>query len=78
MDQPAILRQYMRHTAQINSGSTVTQTILRSLQFAMTEPKGPVYVWARREIMGELLCDIAGSCTHHTNFISRGRARSTT
>ncbi|RDB15268.1 Benzoylformate decarboxylase [Hypsizygus marmoreus] len=52
-DQTAIVRQYMRCTSQISSGSTVSQTIRRSLQIAMSDPKGPVYLWARREVMEE-------------------------
>ncbi|KAF8875309.1 thiamine pyrophosphate enzyme, N-terminal TPP binding domain-containing protein [Infundibulicybe gibba] len=52
-DQAAIVRQYMRYTSQIHSGSTVSQVVRRSLQIAMSEPKGPVYLWARREAMEE-------------------------
>ncbi|KAE9400052.1 thiamineeeeeeeeeeeeeeeeeeeeeeeeeeeeeeeeeeeeeeeeeeeeeeeeeeee diphosphate-binding protein [Gymnopus androsaceus JB14] len=52
-DQTAIVRQYMRYTAQINSGKNVAQVVKRALQIATTEPKGPVYLWARREVMEE-------------------------
>ncbi|THH04613.1 hypothetical protein EW145_g5391 [Phellinidium pouzarii] len=52
-DQSAIVRQYMRFTGQINSGKNVSQVIRRGLQLAMSEPKGPVYLWARREVMEE-------------------------
>lgn len=55
VDQPQIVRQYMRHVGQINSGVAVAQTVRRALQIAVTEPKGPVYVWARREAMEEML-----------------------
>ncbi|KAF5374135.1 hypothetical protein D9615_008882 [Tricholomella constricta] len=54
-DQSAIVRQYMRFTSQIESGSTISQTVRRSLQIATSEPKGPVYLWARREVMEEEL-----------------------
>lgn len=53
LDQPTIVRQYMRHTAQINSGINVGQVIMRALQFAQSDPPGPVYLWARREVMEE-------------------------
>ncbi|KXN85069.1 Benzoylformate decarboxylase [Leucoagaricus sp. SymC.cos] len=56
-DQPAIVRQYMRHTAQFNSPATIPQAVRRGLQFATSEPKGPVYLWARREIMEEEVDD---------------------
>ncbi|KAF9476193.1 thiamine diphosphate-binding protein [Pholiota conissans] len=52
-DQSAILRQYMRHTAQINSAKTVEKSIKRALQIATSSPSGPVYLWARREVMEE-------------------------
>ncbi|KAF8073386.1 thiamine pyrophosphate enzyme, N-terminal TPP binding domain-containing protein [Lyophyllum atratum] len=52
-DQAAIVRQYMRFTSQISSGSTASQFIRRSLQIATSDPKGPVYLWARREVMEE-------------------------
>ncbi|EMD39506.1 hypothetical protein CERSUDRAFT_131900 [Gelatoporia subvermispora B] len=52
-DQSSIVRQYMRYTAQIQSGKTVAKTVLRALQFAQSEPKGPVYLWARRDVMEE-------------------------
>ncbi|EAU80907.1 acetolactate synthase catalytic subunit [Coprinopsis cinerea okayama7 len=50
-DQPSIVRQYMRYTAQLNSALSIPGTIRRSIQIATSEPKGPVYLWARREVM---------------------------
>ncbi|KAL8292676.1 hypothetical protein RQP46_001288 [Phenoliferia psychrophenolica] len=55
VDQPAILRQYMRHTAEIRTGKNVQQVVLRALQYAKSEPQGPVYCWAMREITEEHL-----------------------
>ncbi|KAI0072213.1 thiamine diphosphate-binding protein [Panus rudis PR-1116 ss-1] len=52
-DQPAIVRQYMRHTAQIQSGKNVAKVVARALQFATSDPQGPTYLWARREVMEE-------------------------
>ncbi|KZT12231.1 thiamine diphosphate-binding protein [Laetiporus sulphureus 93-53] len=52
-DQPAIVRQFMRFTAQIMSGKTVAKTVMRAWQFATSSPKGPVYLWARRETLQE-------------------------
>ncbi|TBU43656.1 thiamine diphosphate-binding protein [Dichomitus squalens] len=52
-DQPAIVRQYMRYTAQIQSGKTASRQIMRALQIATSQPKGPVYLWARREATEE-------------------------
>lgn len=39
-DQPAIVRQYMRHVGEIRSGKNTQQVVLRALQFANSEPKG--------------------------------------
>ncbi|KAJ7759144.1 thiamine pyrophosphate enzyme, N-terminal TPP binding domain-containing protein [Mycena metata] len=52
-DQAAIVRQYMRFTSQIESGKVAPQVIHRALQIATSHPKGPVYLWARREVMEE-------------------------
>ncbi|KAG8214858.1 thiamine pyrophosphate enzyme [Butyriboletus roseoflavus] len=50
-DQPTIVRQYMRYAAQIGSPASVPHQVRRALQIAMSEPKGPVYLWGRRETM---------------------------
>ncbi|KAL1742705.1 thiamine pyrophosphate enzyme, N-terminal TPP binding domain-containing protein [Schizophyllum fasciatum] len=50
-DQPAIVRQYMRFTAQIDTPKNTSQLIRRALQICTSEPQGPVYLWARREVM---------------------------
>ncbi|CDO72272.1 hypothetical protein BN946_scf184970.g124 [Trametes cinnabarina] len=52
-DQPAIVRQYMRYVAQIQSGKNVDKVIMRALQIASSQPKGPVYLWAAREIIDQ-------------------------
>ncbi|KAI0330510.1 thiamine diphosphate-binding protein [Cubamyces sp. BRFM 1775] len=52
-DQPAIVRQYMRYVAQIQSGKNASNVIMRALQIATSQPKGPVYLWARREVIEE-------------------------
>ncbi|GAA6009202.1 hypothetical protein JCM10207_004305 [Rhodosporidiobolus poonsookiae] len=54
-DQPAIVRQYMRHVGEIRNGKNAQQVVLRALQFAESEPKGPVYVWAQREATEEFM-----------------------
>ncbi|EIW81543.1 hypothetical protein CONPUDRAFT_104954 [Coniophora puteana RWD-64-598 SS2] len=50
-DQAHAVRQHVRHVAQIDSPVNLTQTVRRALQIATSEPKGPVYLWARREVM---------------------------
>ncbi|KAM0752678.1 thiamine diphosphate-binding protein [Meredithblackwellia eburnea MCA 4105] len=55
VDQPAILRQFMKHTAEIRTGKNVQQVVLRALQYAKSDPPGPVYCWAPREVTEEHL-----------------------
>ncbi|KAJ8521724.1 hypothetical protein ONZ45_g1626 [Pleurotus djamor] len=52
-DQAAIVRQYMRSTTQLHSGKDISGVVQRSLQIATSHPQGPVYLWARREVMEE-------------------------
>ncbi|KAI1333125.1 thiamine pyrophosphate enzyme [Xylariaceae sp. FL0255] len=52
-DQKAIVRQYCRYVGEFRTGRNVKQTIARALQFANTDPKGPVYVVATREVLAE-------------------------
>ncbi|KAL0576154.1 hypothetical protein V5O48_005822 [Marasmius crinis-equi] len=54
-DQAAIVRQYMRYTAQISTGRNIDQVVNRALQIGTSDPQGPVYLWARRETMEEEL-----------------------
>ena len=52
-DQKAIVRQYCRHVGEIRSGLNVKQSVARGLQFASSDPKGPVYLCAARETLAE-------------------------
>lgn len=52
-DQKQILSQYCRYTGEIKSGKNVKQIVNRALQFAMSDPKGPVYLMGAREVMEE-------------------------
>jgi thiamine pyrophosphate-dependent acetolactate synthase large subunit-like protein len=52
-DQKAIVRQFYRYTGKIRSGLNVKQTVGRALQFASSDPKGPVYLVSAREVLVE-------------------------
>ena len=54
-DQKAIVSQYCRYTAEIKTGRNVKQIVNRALQFAVSDPKGPVYLMGAREVMEEEL-----------------------
>ncbi|KAM0436602.1 hypothetical protein ACHAPT_002310 [Fusarium lateritium] len=50
-DQKQILAQYCRYSAEIKTGSNVKQMVNRALQFATSDPQGPVYLCGAREVM---------------------------
>lgn len=50
-DQIQIVRQYCRYSAEIKTGHNVKQIVNRALQFATSDPQGPVYLCGAREVM---------------------------
>ncbi|KAL1855121.1 hypothetical protein Plec18170_004537 [Paecilomyces lecythidis] len=52
-DQRQIVAQYCRYTAEIKTGKNVKQMVNRALQFATSDPQGPVYLVGAREVMEE-------------------------
>jgi acetolactate synthase-1/2/3 large subunit len=50
-DQSGIVRGFIRYENQIRSGAHVKQLVFRALQIARSDPKGPVYLTAAREVM---------------------------
>ena len=54
-DQRGIVRNYVKYDQEIRSGKNVKQLVHRALQLARSEPAGPVYLTATREVMEERL-----------------------
>ncbi|RJE25976.1 Thiamine pyrophosphate enzyme [Aspergillus sclerotialis] len=54
-DQRQIVGQYCRYTGEIRTGRNIKQMVNRSLQFAKSDPPGPVYLTAGREVLEEEL-----------------------
>jgi acetolactate synthase I/II/III large subunit len=52
-DQRGIVRQYMKYDNELRTARNVKQIVHRSLQFAHSDPKGPVYLVGAREVMEE-------------------------
>jgi acetolactate synthase I/II/III large subunit len=52
-DQRGLVRGYMKYDNEIRTGRNIKQIVNRALQFANSEPKGPVYLIAAREVMEE-------------------------
>ncbi|KAG0647483.1 Benzoylformate decarboxylase [Hyphodiscus hymeniophilus] len=52
-DQKQIVAQYCRYSAEIKTGKNIKQMVNRALQFACSDPAGPVYLCGAREVMEE-------------------------
>jgi thiamine pyrophosphate-dependent acetolactate synthase large subunit-like protein len=52
-DQKQIVAQYCRYSGEIKTGKNVKQMVNRALQFARSDPAGPVYLCGAREAMEE-------------------------
>ena len=52
-DQRGIVRGYVKYEAELRTGANIKQMVWRALQFAMSDPKGPVYLTGAREVMEE-------------------------
>jgi thiamine pyrophosphate-dependent acetolactate synthase large subunit-like protein len=52
-DQKQIVAQYCRYSGEIKTGKNVKQMVNRALQFARSDPAGPVYLCGAREPMEE-------------------------
>lgn len=50
-DQKQIVSQYCRYSAEIKTGVNIKQMVNRALQFSRSDPQGPVYLCAAREVM---------------------------
>ena len=58
-DQRGIVRGYMRYDTEIRTGRNIRQVLARALQFATSEPRGPVYLMAAREVLEEDVPEVA-------------------
>ncbi|KAI0379615.1 thiamine diphosphate-binding protein [Hypomontagnella monticulosa] len=52
-DQTQIVGQYCRYAGEIKTGKNIKQMVNRALQFATSDPQGPVYLVGAREVMEE-------------------------
>lgn len=51
-DQRGIVRQYVKYENEIRTAANVKQIVHRSLQIAASDPRGPAYLVAAREVLG--------------------------
>ena len=50
-DQRGIVRGYMKYENELRSGRTIKQMMFRALQLAQSDPGGPAYLMAAREVL---------------------------
>ena len=60
-DQRGLVRGYMKYDAELRTGRNIKQMTWRALQVATSAPAGPVYLMGAREVMEEMVPDIAPS-----------------
>lgn len=58
-DQAGIVREYVKYAGEIRTGCNVKQQVYRALQIATTDPRGPVYLTASREVLDEPVQPVA-------------------
>src|SRR5690606_23706216 len=54
-DQRGLVRGYVKYENEIRTGRNVKQLVHRAMQFAHSEPRGPVYLVGGREAMEEVI-----------------------
>ena len=52
-DQRGIVRGYVKYNNELRTGKNIRQIVSRALQIAYSDPKGPVYLMAAREVLEE-------------------------
>ena len=63
-DQRGLVRGYVRYENEIRVGANAKQIVHRALQFAHSEPRGPVYVTAAREVLESEVPRVAIDAAH--------------
>lgn len=63
-DQKQIVSQYCRYAGEIKTGKNIKQMVNRALQFATSDPAGPVYLCGAREVMEEDLTPYSLNQSH--------------
>jgi len=63
-DQRGIVRGYVKYNNEIRSGVNIKQIVHRALQFAHSDPQGPVYLMAAREVMEQEVAPVSVDPAH--------------
>jgi acetolactate synthase-1/2/3 large subunit len=57
-DQGSLVREYVKHSAELRSGRNIQKNLYRAIQIATSDPPAPVYLMAPREVLEEEGVDI--------------------
>jgi acetolactate synthase I/II/III large subunit len=63
-DQRVLIRGYAKYDNEIRTAANIKEITHRALRFAYSDPKGPVYLMASREVMEESLGSGSERTTH--------------
>src|SRR5579863_876325 len=63
-DQRGIVRGYVKYDNEIRTGRNIKQVVHRAMQFAYSDPKGPVYLMAAREVLEEEVAPVVTAREH--------------
>ena len=61
LDQRGIVRGYVKYDNEIRTGRNIKQIVHRAMQIAHSDPKGPVYLTAAREVLDEEVPTVAAN-----------------
>lgn len=66
-DQRGIVRGYMKYENELRTGRNIKQLVYRALQIASSDPQGPTYLLAAREVFEE---EIARASVNRSSWVS--------
>src|SRR5262249_7875783 len=64
-DQRGIVRGYVKYDNEIRTGKNLDQIVFRALQIAHSDPTGPVYLVAPREVLEETVAPLRAAATDY-------------
>ena len=75
LDQRSIVSRYCSYVGELRIGRTDKQLVAQALQFAMSDPKGPVYLAGAREVMATYHIDVdpLNCMMSNSHFPAHGR-----
>jgi acetolactate synthase I/II/III large subunit len=73
-DQRGIVRGYVKYDNEIRTGKNLDQIVFRALQIAHSDPTGPVYLVAPREVLEETVPPLRAAATDYAQLAPQALA----